>query len=295
MAIGTGRGKIIFFGEHFVVYGCKAIGFGLEKKIIVEVKKTAQPEIGFSADKNCKRAVNFFKSLVKKQNFTINIKSSEIPPASGLGSSAAFNVAAIRALSEEFGLGLENMQINNLAFEAEKIFHGTPSGIDNILATFGGAAVFQKKTGNNLIKPLRIKTPLHLVMADSGITGQTLIMVNKVRALKEKNEKIFSNILATEAMIVNLAVQAVKKGDLQKLGSLMNINHGLLNAIGVSHIECEKIISICRENGALGAKISGGGGGGFCAALMENKKSALALAKILKKQCRCFYALIPSV
>jgi mevalonate kinase len=294
MAVGTGKAKTIFLGEHFVVYGCKAIGFGLDKKIEVEINRSSCFEICFGADEKIKEALEFFKNSLGVKNFKINIRNSEIPVASGLGSSAAFNVAAIRALSGEFDLGLADRQVCDLAFGAEKIFHGNPSGIDNTLSTFGGSIVFQKRPGNNLIEPLQIGSPLHLVMAHSGVKSGTKNMIDKVRAFKDENETVFSDILNAELIIVEQAITSVREGDLKKLGALMNANHKFLSTIGVSRIENEKIISISREYGALGTKVVGAGGGGFCAALMENRGSALALMNALKKQYQCFYNLVPA-
>ena len=292
MAVGIGRAKTIFFGEHFVVYGCKAIGFGLDKKIKVEVKKAAKMKIDFVVDEKIEKALEVLKRSLGTGNFEIGIKSSEIPVASGLGSSVAFNVATARALSEEFGLGLTDQKICDLAFETEKIFHGTPSGIDNTLSTFGGSILFQKRPGKNLIQRLKIGSPLHLVMIHSGVKGETKEMVEKVGIFKRQNEEIFSQILNIESKIVDGAVASIEKGGHERLGALMDINHTLLRMIGVSSPENEKIVSIAKENGALGAKIIGAGGGGFCIALMKDEKDSLKLVEIMEKQYRCFYNLV---
>lgn len=294
MAIGTANAKTIFFGEHFVVYGVKAIGFALDRKIEIEVKESPRFEIGFDADEKTKAALEVLKNLLGRRNFRITIKNSDIPVAGGLGSSAALSVATIRAISNEFSLELSNKKICALAFEAEKVFHGTPSGIDNTLATFGGALVFQKNTENNLIERLQIGSPMHLVMVDSGIKSATKAMVEKTRAFKENNETVFSRILNIESLVVEEAILAIKSGDHEKLGALMNVNHGLLKTIGASHPENEKIVEIARENRALGAKVVGAGGGGFCAALMANQESALNLVRILEKRYQCFYNLVPA-
>jgi len=294
MAIGIGYGKIIFFGEHFVVYGCEAIGFGLNKKIEVEIVNTPSFEIVFKADEKVKKAIKIFQKQLGIKNFSVKITNTDIPIASGLGSGAALSVAIIRALSNEFNLRLTNKQVCSLTFEAEKLFHGTPSGIDNTLATFGGAIIFKKRQRNNLIKHLLVGSPLHLVIINTGIKSGTKYMVDKVLNLKDKNPAVFLKIMDAEKLIVKMASNAINKGEIEKIGALMNANHGLLNAIGVSHIENERIVAIARENGALGAKLVGAGGGGFCMALMEDKESALKLVEIMGKQYHCFYNLIPA-
>lgn len=294
MATGEGRAKIVILGEHFCVYGGQAIGAALDKIIEIEIKKSAAFEIGFAADKKTKMALEVLRKLTKTPNFKIGAIKSEIPPASGLGFSAAFSVAAVRAISNEFHLDLTDRRVCDFSFAAEKIFHGSPSGIDNTLAAFGGAIVFQKKPKGNLIRPLRIGSPLHLLLIDSGVKSGTKIMVDKVGAFKKQNEKIFTKLLEAESLIVARAIDSIKKGDLRQLGALMNVNHGLLGAIGVSHVENERIVALARKHGALGAKIAGAGGGGFCVALMKNKASALALARKIKRIYECFYSEIPA-
>ena len=59
------------------------------------------------------------------------------------------------------------------------------------------------------------------------------------------------------------------KADRIRLGDLMNLNHGLLSAIGVSTMKLEILCHTSRNNGALGAKLTGAGGGGCMIALAE--------------------------
>jgi len=292
MSIGIGNAKSIFLGEHFVVYGCKAIGFGLDKKIEVEISKSEELIYEFSVDKKVRSAIELLQRLLRVGNFRIKVKQSEIPVSSGLGSSAALLVAVIRAISVEFRLNLSSSKICDLAYEAEKIFHGSPSGIDNTLAVYGGFISFQKRAGRNSIKPLRLAKPIHLVFIDTGKRSGTKTMVSKVRIWKERNEKTFSKLLKQESAIIVQAVKCLETGKYKRLGELMNLNQNLLNIIGASDAENEEVISAARTAGALGAKLVGAGGGGFCIALVKNKIEADNLIKSLNTKYKCFYCLV---
>ncbi|MFA6376305.1 MAG: mevalonate kinase [Candidatus Paceibacterota bacterium] len=294
MAIGIAHGKTIFLGEHFSVYGTKIIGFGIAKKITAEILKSPAMKINFGADDKTKQAIQVIKNSLGAGNFKTSIIESEIPVGSGLGSSASLMVAIIRACVSEFKLELGIDKINGIAFEAEKIFHGTPSGIDNTLSTYGGAIIFQKSLLGPIIERPVIKNPLHLVLIDTGIKKDTLRMVQIVKNFKEKNEHEFAEILRKAENVVDEAITGLKQGNAKIIGMLMDENQELLSRIGVSHPENGKATTMARASGALGAKLVGAGGGGFCMALMKDKESALKLVKIMGEQYNCFYNLIPA-
>ncbi len=287
MAIGKGFGKIIFFGEHFVVYNKKAIVAGLEKGISVEIIKNNDGKIILepveyrdSREKIIKKVMDYFGV---KEGVTLKKVVSEIPAGSGLGSSAAFSVAVARALNKEFKLEKTDKEICNAAYHGEIISHGTPSGVDNTASTFGGLIVFQKKEKGNLIKKLPLGTPLYIVIGNSGKKGNTKEIVSEIKKLKEKNPKIFENIFNAYSSIFENAETALKNGNIKRVGELMNINHGLLSSIGVSSIELEEIVYKSRANGALGSKLVGAGKGGCAIALVESENKAKELSKKIKE------------
>lgn len=288
MSTGIGYGKTILFGEHFVVYGLPAIGISLSKKTEIEIEKANEMKIEGAIKKEIvlQGLEAIKKAMQMNSNFKVKIKS-EFPIGSGLGSSAALSVAFVRALNDEFKLGLANEQVSAYAYEGEKVFHGTPSGIDNTLATFGGAIFFQKKNppiGGNIIKPLKIAKPFHIVVANAGARKFTTSeIICAVRKRKENYPKIYESLFACAIEITNAAIKSIENGNLEELGELMDINHGLLSAIGVSSIRNEKIIAMAREFGAFGAKITGAGCGGNCVILAKNKKNAEEIATELIK------------
>lgn len=285
MGKGFGYAKTILLGEHFVVYGIAAIGLGISKKIEVEISKAPHMKVESAhVDANLICGLEAVLSAMNiTDNFNVKIKS-EIPVGSGLGSSAAVSVAFVRALSDEYKLNLSNEQISSYAYEAEKVYHGTPSGFDNMLATFGGAVVFQKRPEGNLVKQLKIPKPLHIVIGTTGKKkGSTSEIITSVKAKMKKYPAIFSDFFNAESKIIEAALSAIENGKLEELGELMNFNHGLLSALGVSSKENEDIVQIARSMGALGAKITGAGMGGSCVILAKNEKNAEDIANEIKK------------
>jgi mevalonate kinase len=278
-------GKVILFGEHFVVEGQPAIAIAVSLRAYVTVEPTQSDEIKVYSKnfdltetfplkqmdswtgKMAPVAVAAYSVMLeadKKTGLNIHI-DSQIPPCSGMGSSAAVAVATVHATSLALGLQLDPRKVSDLAYEAEKVVHGKPSGIDNTIATFGGAIAYRKGEGVIQLKP--IFRGVKLVLADTGKPRNTGEMVRRVLALKNTYPSILDPIYYSAGKLVVEAAQLLEKGDYENLGKLMNINHGLLSAVGVSTKEIELLVHTARENGALGAKLTGAGGGGYIVAL----------------------------
>lgn len=273
------------FGEHFVVEGQPAIAVAVSVRAYVSVEPIERDEIQvYSKNYNLAEtyilrnreswsgrmlpvAVAAYTTMLeagRKTGLKIDI-DSQIPPSSGMGSSAAVSVATVHATSLALGLELELKKISDIAYEAEKVVHGKPSGIDNTIATFGGAIAYRKGEGFVQLKP--VFRGVKLVLADTGKPRNTGEMVRKVLALKNTYPIILDPIYYSAGKLVVEAAQLLEQGEYEKLGNLMNINHGLLSAIGVSTKEIETLVHTARESGALGAKLTGAGGGGYIVAL----------------------------
>jgi mevalonate kinase len=200
----------------------------------------------------------------------VNVRiNSNIPISAGLGSSAAVATSTIVAVSSLLGVELSRDQIFRMAYESERIVHGTPSGIDPAISTYGGALQFQR--GKDFL-PLNVQTNIPLVIGNTKVNRSTGELVANVRRIREHYSSIIDPIIRAGGKIALDAVDALKQNDLQTLGDLMNINHALLCAVGVSHGTLERLVYAARKGGALGAKLTGGGGGGCMIALAEEKK-----------------------
>lgn len=155
-----------------------------------------------------------------------------------------------------------------VVYSEPEIVHGTPSGIDPIIATYGGAILYQK---NKKFTQLKVKTDFPPVIGNTGIERSTGSLVAEVRRLHDSYPTIIKPIIKSGGEIAHTAAKALQKGDLTMLGELMNINHALLCAVGVSNEVLERLIFAAKKAGALGAKLTGAGGGGCMIALTEPK------------------------
>jgi len=306
LIVTSAPAKVILVGEHFVVENEPAIALAVElraRAIVEPIQKYEKIYISrnyncllrFSNDKIIERGnVEVLSPILKiveilesiagvRKGFRLVIES-DIPPASGMGSSAAVAVATVTAMGKLYGIDLTHEDITRIAYEAEKLVHGTPSGIDNTVSTYGGVIVFRKNEG--FIKLDVDLSSIRVIIADSGIPRSTGAMVKAVRELRKRYPSVFDPLYHTAGRLAIETAKALEDGDFKRVGELMNVNHGLLSAIGVSNIKLEELVYTARSKGALGAKITGAGGGGSIIALVyvdEEEEVAEALNKISKK------------
>lgn len=288
MGKGFGYGKVILFGEHFVVYGLPAIVSAIGSKTTATVKRLAKPSIHLIDDrtevpgykeekideqnKSIDNILKFFGIVTDRQGLEIKF-GGELVAASGIGASAASCAALSRALNDELNLSFDNERINASAYEGEKGYHGTPSGIDNTAATYGGLIWFQRnlRGGPNIMEKLKMKTPVETVIANTGITASTAKAVADVKKRKDEQPESFDQIFKKYDQIVVEAREALIENRLEKVGNLMEENQELLRQIGVSSSELENLINMALDQGALGAKLTGTGRGGNMVALTPGK------------------------
>jgi mevalonate kinase len=297
---GIGFGKTILLGEHFVVYGLPAIASAISDYTLAEVEEGEsgmtliddRPAVEGYKDikqgeisRGIELILNFMKIDVNKTPLKITL-SGNLECASGIGASAALASSIARALSKHFNLGLNDDQINEIAYEGEKGSAGTPSGVDNTCSTYGGMLIFEKNLagGPNKIQRIEISKPLEIVMANTGITQETKEVVADVRKEKEKDPQRFDAIFNEYKKIFDEANISLKKGNIKNIGKLMDQNQELLRQINVSCPEVEKIVSIAKKNGALGAKLTGTGRGGLVICLSPDSKTTEKITKAIENE-----------
>ena len=296
-------GKIILFGEHSVVYGKGAIASAIvlrtytdgkllnDKVIKIHANDLKIPglSISFSEEEiflgtdygKAGFVVSYVKSAIdrvfneygSRKGFEISIRS-DIPVGAGLGSSAAVVIPTLKLLSELLEMKLSNEEIAKMGKEVEFEVQGSSSGIDPAVSALGGGVYFKKG------KIERFSAPnLPLIVGYTGEKGSTKVLLEKVKALKEEYPGIVDNIMDAMEEIADKGRRILSdNGDLKELGSLMDINNGLLEAIGVSTKELSELVFASRISGALGAKITGAGGGGCMYALAPNKMKEVETA-----------------
>lgn len=287
MGHGEGQGKIIIFGEHFVVHGAPAIAGGISSRIVVDVKEAGKNSIVTEHKVVEEHSIACIERILAVMGihgkYEVNM-TGDLGTYGGLGSSAAFCVALVNALAHEKGIHLTKAEINRYAYAGEQVFHGNPSGIDNTIASHGGVIVFRRgqSQDKNDIEFLELYKPLDIVVSFTGRYGETAKMVSRVKEFKEQDEEEFAQLRDEYTEIAMKARHAIERGKLEDIGNLMNSNQSLLSELGVSDDSNDEIIRLALESGALGAKLTGGGGGGCCIALAKDKDQAEGIASALK-------------
>lgn len=298
--------KIILTGEHAVVYNEPALVMAINRRAYVTVAQTRGDSVEIRSN-DLKQAEHFTlnegpeghsrKSSINRLQpylvlarqisrkagysggFKISIRS-EIPISAGLGSSAAVGVAMSAALANSLDVKLSRDKISKIALESEKIFHGHPSGIDNLISSQGGLLVFRRNEGF-----LRIEGPakLRLVIGMTNVERSTAEQVAQVAATVSEHRDVGQLLLHCIGHLTIETVGAIREGNVQAMGRLLSLNHWLVNALGVSHPTVDRLVYVSLEAGALGAKLTGAGGGGCMIALVTSETEH-AVAQAIKRE-----------
>ena len=293
-------GKVILVGEHAVVYGQPAIAVpvaGLRARAKVTAGPAGSGIVLVARDlgttwriESAKQRISESEALPFVVAHTLRHLSvpgtpdlhieltSDLPVASGLGSSAAVAVALIRALAGHLGRSLEPAAVSALAFEAERLQHGTPSGIDNTVVAYEQPVWFVRGQG---METFAVGRPLRLLIGDTGLASSTRDVVGDVRAAWQNEPARYEKLFAAIGRVSHQARRAIEQGDLTTLGRLLNENHGLLQNLGVSCTELDRLVTAATSAGALGAKLSVAGRGGNMIALVQ-PEAATAVAAALQ-------------
>lgn len=290
---GQASGKIILMGEHSVVYGEPAIAFPFQETYIstkVEPDTTMRLDCHyFSGElsqvprqlKSVSEVIDQALVALHQEATTLKITiTSTIPSERGMGSSAAVAVSIVRALFDYFDIPCLPDTLLSLVNRAEKIAHGNPSGID-AAATTGNEPLFFIKGHPLESFPMNVSNAF-LIVADTGIKGQTRAAVKDVATLFEQDKQRISQHIATLGHLTKCAKHAILTDDVSMLGNVMNQAHEQLSTLTVSNEQLDQLVSTARVNGALGAKLTGGGRGGCMIALADSKKQAEKIAAALE-------------
>jgi mevalonate kinase len=307
-SIASAPGKIILFGEHFVVYDIKAILCSIDKRItatsqfldekIVRIRSSlGKSEMDLNSLNNLEKIPQKFMKpffyIAKKalgENSTVKgieiILESEIPAGVGLGSSSAAYVAVTASVNGLFNR-LSKGEVVKRAIQAERTIFEQNSGADSSVSTFGGLMSYDLKNG---FQDIPSRNDLSFIISNSAQIHDTQDVVRQVRNFKEKNEDIFRKLCEQEMEIVSNATIALKENNLNELGSFMLKNQKLLKQIGISTEKIDLLVKEAKRT-SYGAKITGAGGGGCIISLVDDSNIKNTLDN-LGKISDCFLAKI---
>ncbi len=305
--------KVILTGEHAVVYNEPALVMAIDKRAYVFAETTRGGNVELESEgrnevvryplepttpssKTKQETSNLSPYLpIARQiarsaeysgGFKVRIRSA-IPAAAGLGSSAAIAVAMTAALARCLDMKLKREEVSKIALESEKVVHGQPSGIDNMISTWGGLIVYRRNEG---FLPLRTQARLQIVVGLTGIERSTGEQVAKVAETVRHHGKVSQLLLHCIGHLTIEAVEAIRERKMETLGELLSLNHWLVNALGVSHPLLDRLVYASIGSGALGAKLTGAGGGGCIVALVNDKSSQCVMKAIESVGCTALSA-----
>ncbi len=285
VTLSSAPGKVILLGEHAAVYGNPVLVASIDKRSFVKVTLRNDGRYVLNNPavdvKDFKFSYGDIPKLKKEWNLALSLESiektqgflgkqcgleldiqSDIPVSSGLGSSASISSAMVLGIAGEMGHVLGKNEIAKIAWDVENVIHKKSSGVDPFSVTYGGVVRYQE----GKVKRLNIKEYPAITIGNTNVRSDTGEVVLDVMKLKNEFPVFFGEYLKMMDDLVEEGIKLLEVGDLIKFGRLMDINHGLLCAIGVSSPELEELVWAARKK-SLGAKLCGAGRGGIMVAL----------------------------
>jgi mevalonate kinase len=302
-------GKVTLFGEHAVVYGKPALVSAIDRRLRVTMEERNDSCVKVSAldleitgltltfkegfkeyvvETDCDRiaeAIGYVrkaieitsKHLDQKKGVNVSI-TSEMPVGAGLGTSAAIAVSTVTAYGKLMGKDFKPEEIARLSHATELQVQGAASPMDTTISTYGGTIYLKPTDATPHVESLKLNKALPIVVGHTVREARTGEILKRVRNLRGACPKAVDSVLDTIGIIVEEAKVALANGDHAVLGMLMNMNHGQLEALGVSTKALNDMVYSARCAGALGSKLTGAGGGGCIIALCPERAMDVSVA-----------------
>ena len=286
--------KVILSGEHSVVYGHPALVASINKRLYFSLSE--KDFFNKKKEEKSKKIVKLIEKTVvsyleknkiayhqKKYFFKIE---SEIPVGCGLGSSAAFSVAATACFLKFLtGKDFPKEEINKIAYQIETYFHQNPSGVDNTASCFGGLIYYRKEfefLKNISFLNFKIPKNFSLYLIDSGRPKEkTKEMVKKVFEKYKKNPSFFANVFFDIEKTTKKMVLAIKEENKALFQEAILDNEIFLEIIGVVSLKTKKLLQKLSSFGV--GKITGAGGksrgSGFILFFAQKEKELISFLK----------------
>lgn len=293
--VGTGAapGKVILFGEHAVVYDRPAVAATIRRGLgataepdssgpVLRIPTWGREGLVVRLHANGREFDAMARAFALALEATGNAPDAplsvtvegELPLGVGLGSSAAFAVALLRALADFAGEKLSPEALLQGAADLEGVFHGTPSGLDHTVIARGGCLRFRRSAIARFV-PIRLAGSVPVVIGWTAREGSTREAVAELRRRRDAHPWLYERLFDAMAEVAEAGVDALEAGDLPTLGTLFDLNHGYLSAAGVCHPANARMVHLARTHGALGAKITGAGCGGAVIAVAPTPEPVL--------------------
>lgn len=268
--MASANGKFILGGEHSVVLKGRALGFPV-KNFSLSVSES-QTFDGLRVNGEA-RSVSEFQKILEIRHLVgastrvrgVAIESA-IPLGAGLGSSAAL----CTALARQHHPSDDPAALAERALRAEKLFHGSPSGIDPYTIAFGRPLVY--RAADRDWRALELAkfhdARLRFVLVDSELRHRTSEVIEAVTRVKQETPLAWEDLIDALASNAEAMVEALEQNPAKALGPIMNDSHSRLIQLGVSNERMDALVERLRHRGALGAKLTGSGRGGFVLALV---------------------------
>ncbi len=295
-------GKYILTGEHAVVYGAMAVAYPVARAMNVECDKVFGDVRITGLDRDFLRgkvfggALDRLRSLVDFSGFSARI-SSRLPHGAGLGGSASLSCALVRCALHAAGIPWNPGKHRILVHELEKVFHGSPSGIDDAVVSFGIPVVLNPSgvvqgmlsglDESGRIGFLDLPRPT-VLLVDSGQRSDTRMMVRQARNTLATLGITTEELVSQANELTLRALHAIRSGDFSGLGVVFDGYHELLASLGLSTPRVEEIRHTAHGAGAEGSKITGAGGGGFVLVAVEPERIRATAASLSDRGYRVF-------
>jgi mevalonate kinase len=280
---------VILLGEHGVVYGQPALAAPISRGVRAWAVPAAKCSLELPTRLKAEHAHSLERAFARAAKATGHPRvlvtlESDLPLSMGLGSSGALSVAVSKVLLEAKTRKPPVMrEVERVAFELEKEFHGTPSGVDHTTSARGEMILFRR----GAVRVVKSPIPVRVLVAIVGERPPTKTTVAALRERQARWPQRYKRLFLEIGKVASEGASAVKAGDLETLGDLMNVNQGLLNAVGLSSEGLEAMVNRLRRFGALGAKLTGAGGDGG-AVLGLFREPEPIVAKLMNEGVRCF-------
>jgi len=282
---GSGRGKLILFGEHAAVYGFPAVGTALPFRTEILrgslTSKTERPDniilqevIDRAAALNPGRPLQDFNGLTH---------FSDVPRTGGFGSSAALCVAVSRTVLGRSSRKYDR-EVHLLANQLEKRFHGSPSGIDTGMACDTAAAAWIKKDKEVPERQFLEIPEWRIIYGALPRTSPTVESVGRLQRMKESGKNSFFSAMEELGKISEVFIEAARSGKERfssRAAALAVQAQRVLASLNLSSDELNTVLELAGELGASGGKLSGGGMGGAFYICVPDRETESRIIKTL--------------